>query len=221
MTLRAYYDEKLQKIRTEIVRMANLSSEMIERAVEAATSGNPARADSVIERDAVVDDLEEQVIREALTIMAREAPVAQDLRLLTSTLGVIGEIEKVADDAVKLARRSKQLGNRFPGELRAPLLEMGQMARKALAVAIKLYAEYEIDLASELIESDEQIDTQYSIACSQIVVLMRQDPQRIEDLLATMQIFHALEHIADRSVAVVKRLRMHYEAGPSTSVLGS
>lgn len=212
MTLRGYYDERIEQIRAEIVRMGNVSSEMIELAVDAAATGNQARADEVIERDDQVDFLEEEVIRNTVLLVMQESPVASDLRMLTSTLGVIGEIEKVADDAVKLARRSLRLKGKFPGELRSSLMEMGVAARRTLAGAIRLYAQYDPALAVEVIDGDEQIDTMYAVACHRITEFIQRAPQDTELYLSTMEIFHALEHIADRSVAIAKRMRVHYEA---------
>lgn len=218
MTLRGYFDDRLRDLQSQIVRMASVSNEMIERAIEAATTGNVSRAQEVIHQDDHVDDLEQKVIRETVLLVMREMPVARDLRVLTSTLGVIGEIEKIADDAVKLARRAITLGNRFPGELRTSLIEMGVASRRSLANATKLYTEYEPELAQTVIADDDTIDTLYTLACARIVDLMRQHPDRIEDYLSTMQMFHALEHIADRSVAVAKRLRLHYENFESDGV---
>jgi len=214
MTLRGYYDERIEQIRSEIVRMGDVASGMIELAVEAVVTGNVARAEEVINRDDQVDFLEEEIIRNTVFLVMQEAPVAGDLRMLTATLGVIGEIEKVADDAVKLARRAVRLEGQFPGELRSALHEMGIAARKSLAAAIRLYTKYENELALEVIDGDEQIDTRYAVACHRITELIQQDSSQTERYLGTMEIFHALEHIADRSVAIAKRMRVHYEVGP-------
>lgn len=213
MTLRRYYDERIDQIRSEIVRMGNLANEMIELAVEAAHTGNAELANEVIERDDQIDYIEEEVIRNTVLTVMQEAPVANDLRMLTSTLGVIGEIEKVADDAVKLARRSGLIGERFPGEMRAALVDIGVNARKAVASSIRLYTAYSSDLATSIISFDEEIDAQYSVACQRVVGLIEENPSETERYLKTIEIFHALEHIADRAVAIAKRLRVHYETG--------
>ena len=89
MTLRRYYDERLDQLRSEIVRMGNLANEMIELAVDAAQSGDVARAEEVIARDDQVDLLEEEVIRNTVLLVMQESPVASDLRQFAGTLGVI------------------------------------------------------------------------------------------------------------------------------------
>lgn len=217
MTLRGYYDERIEKIRSDVVRMGNLSSEMIELAVEAAANNDTAKADQVIDRDDQIDVLEEEVIRNTVLLVMQESPVASDLRMLTSTLGVIGEIEKVADDAVKLARRAESVKGQFPGEMRQALVSLGVAARKSLASALRLYTNYDPALAKEVILSDEMVDSQYAVACDRIVEFIQHDPALTRNYLSTIEIFHALEHIADRSVAIAKRLRVHYETDPLES----
>jgi phosphate transport system protein len=220
MSVRGSFDERISEIRTEIIRMGNLSSEMIDLAVQAATTGNEDHAREVIVRDDLVDSLEEEVIRATVMLVMREAPVAGDLRTLTSTLGVIGEFEKVADDAVKLARRARKVRGFFPGELKSSLVEMAGQSRKLLASCVRLYTHYDAALASEIVDADDVVDKQYSIACQRIIELIRENPVHAEKYVATMEIFHALEHIADRCVSVAKRLRVHYESPMTGSRLG-
>ncbi len=211
MTLRRYYDERMDQIRSEIVRMGNLANDMIEVSIQAALTGNELQATEVIRRDDEVDFLEEEIIRNTVLLVMQEAPVASDLRMLTSTLGVIGELEKVADDAVKLARRATHLDHDFPGELRASLIEIGALARKSLAASIRLYTQYDPNLASEIVDGDENIDTQYAIASQRLSKMIQEQPEKVETFMKTLEIFHALEHIADRAVAIAKRLRVHYD----------
>ncbi len=214
MGLRGYYDEKMEQIRAHIVEMGALSTLMIDQAVESALSGNPEPATAAIDQDDQVDVLEEQVIRDTVMLVMQEAPVAGDLRMLTSTLGVIGELEKVADDAVKLARRAHQIGSGFPGEMRAALIDLGSNAKMSLASALRLYTEYDPELATQIINFDEKIDLQYAAARQRLVQLVKERPDDAELTIITMSIFQALEHIADHAVSIAKRLRVHYESAP-------
>lgn len=215
MSLRQQYDERLELIRSQIIQMSTLATEMIEEAMAAVLEGNTDAAEAVIHRDDVVDALEETVIRETVLLVMQESPVASDLRILTSTLGVIGELEKVADDAVKLARRAKKLGGEFPDELRPALEDISTNCKRSLAGAIRLYTNYDSGLAQEIITLDEKIDLQYAVARKRIVEIIQEDPSCTESAVITMGIFHALEHVADHAVAIAKRLRVHYEAKPA------
>lgn len=210
MTLRRYYDERIEQIRSEIIRMGNIALDMIENAIQATLTGNSELAEEAILKDDEVDELEESVIKSTVLLVLQESPVASDLKLLTSTLGVIGEFEKIADDAVKLARRAAKIQSEFPGEMRTALMEMGVASRKALSSALRLYTAYDQALAEEIIESDETIDKMYAVACHRVTELIQENPAQTAQLLKIIDIFHALEHVADRAVAISKRLRVHY-----------
>lgn len=217
MTPRQRFDERLDQIRSDVVRMGNLASDMAQQAVEAMQTNDLALARQVVDSDDLVDQLEQDTIRATVVLVMQEAPVANDLRTLTSTLGVIGEIEKVADDAVKLARRATKIGGQFPGELRMALHEMGKQARLAFASALRLYTNYTPELAQEVIDFDEQVDRAYSDARDRAVQMIKENPDQAKSLVRTIDAFHALEHIADRAVAIAKRLKVHYESADAAS----
>ena len=142
----------------------------------------------------------------------QESPVAADLRFLVSTLGVVSEIEKVGDDAVKLARRATKLSGQFPPEMRVALLELGEAARRSFNSSIRLFSDYSTELSVEIVRGDKEIDTAYSQARNKVFNLIQQNPEATEHLVRTIEAFHALEHVADHAVAIAVRLRMVYEA---------
>lgn len=191
--------------------MGGIAAEMVRLAVEAVISGNSELAKTVIDMDDEVDALEKATLNETVRAVALEAPVASDLRMLVCTLGVIGEIEKIADDAVKLARRSTKLTGHFPAEMKLALHQLGEEARKVFAASLRLYVEYSAELAKETISSDEEIDGQYVRARNRVFDLIRESPQETEHLVRTIEAFHALEHVADHAVEIASRLRMHHE----------
>jgi phosphate transport system protein len=212
MTLRQHYDEKLEEIRSDILRMGSIAGEMVRLAVDAALNGDIELARRVVSMDDEVDELEKSTVNHAVRLVAMEAPVAGDLRMLVSTLGVIGEIEKVADDAVKLSRRATKLSGRFPAELKLALMELGEEVRKSFCAAMRLYTDYDPEMADAIIGGDEAIDGKYVEARNRVFELIQRNPEDTEHLVRTIEAFHALEHVADHAVEIAARLRMHYES---------
>ncbi|RYG36591.1 phosphate signaling complex protein PhoU [bacterium] len=210
--MRVHFGERLEEIRSDVVRMGNDAQEMVRLAVEATINGDDSLAEQVIEADDRVDDLERSVFNRTLITVLQEAPVANDLRLLISTLAVVSEIEKVGDDAVKLARRATKLHGVFPSEMRRALTELGDQSRRLLAASIRLYTEYSSSLAQEIILGDHEVDMAYTNARKAVLGLIRSQPENSEHLVRTMESFHALEHVADRAVAIAVRMQMAYEA---------
>ncbi len=208
MILRRNFTQTLDDIRSDVVRMGNRASEMVRQAVEATVTDDTDLARRVVEADDEVDSLEREATEKTVLTVLKEAPVAQDLRFLVSTLGVVGEIEKTADKAVKLARRALKLSGRFPGEMKMPLQTLGDMARRSFSNALKLYVEFDLTLAEEVVKSDEAIDKAYSGARDQLVALIQKDPSQANHYIQTMEAFHTLEHVADQAVAIAVRVWM-------------
>jgi len=193
--------------------MAGDANDMVRLAVEATLNGDLDLANRVIDSDDRIDDYERSIFNKSVVAVLQESPVAADLRLLISTLGIVGEIEKIGDDAVKLARRATKLSGQFPAELRIALVELGEAARKLFNASVRLYTDYSVTLAEEIIDGDQSIDTAYSKARKRGFDLIQQHPESTEHLVRTIEAFHALEHVADHAVAIALRMRMLNEAG--------
>lgn len=191
--------------------MGGEANEMVRLAVEATLNGDLDIAKRVIDSDDRVDEFERNAVNKTVLAVMQESPVAADLKFLVSTLGVVGEIEKVGDDAVKLARRASKLSGQFPPELRVALLELGEASRRSFNLSLRLYSEYSREMAKEIIDGDEQIDTAYSLSRNRVFALIRMNPEATEHLVRTIEAFHALEHVADHAVSIAVRLRMLYE----------
>jgi len=203
-TYRHAYEEILQAV----VRMGAAVNNLVKMSIDAALTGDLGQIDAVISGDDEVDAYELDIFKKTVAIVLRETPVAQDYRVLVATLGVVGEIERAADDAVKLARRAKKLRGQFPSEMRVPLVELGEEARRVFSAALRLYTEYTCDLADEIIAADEGIDTRYSAARARVIEMIRANPENTEHLIRTIDAFHALEHVADHGVEIARRLKM-------------
>lgn len=213
--LRQQYSQVLDGIRHDVVRMGTRVNDLVKIAVDAALNGDLDLAQQVIQDDDEIDRYEQDIHQRTVLTVMQEAPVAADFRFLVSALGVVGELEKAADDAVKLARRARKLSGHFPVELKVALVELGEESRQMFNAAIRLFADYSPELALEIIKSDKGVDTHYSHARDRVIEMIRVNPENTENLVRTIDAFHALEHIADHAVEIARRMKMLYEARPS------
>ncbi len=213
--LRQQFSQVLDEIRRDIVRMGGRVNDLVKLAIDAALGGDLDLAQRVIADDDEIDAYEQDIHRRTVLTVLQEAPVAADYRFLVSALGVVGEVEKAADDAVKLARRVKKLSGNFPTELKVALVELGEESRRMFAASIRLFTEYSPELADEIIANDKEVDTRYSKARNRVIEMIRENPENSESLVRTIDSFHALEHVADHAVEIARRMKMLYEARPS------
>lgn len=191
--------------------MGTRANELVKQAVDSLLNGDVDLAQTVIRNDDDVDRMEQETHKRTVLTVMQEAPVATDLRFLISTLGVVSEIEKTADDAVKLSRRACKLTNQFPSEMKVALLELGEESRKMFAAALRLYMDYSHELAEEIVRSDKGVDTRYSQARDRVIELIQANPENTGHLVRTIECFHALEHVADHAVEIARRMMMLYE----------
>ncbi len=214
--LRQQFSQILDEIRRDVVRMGGRVNDLVKQAVDAALTGDLELAHGVIANDDEIDRYEEEIHRRTVLTVLQEAPVAADYRFLVSALGVVGEVEKAADDAVKLARRVKKLSGHFPTEMKVALQELGEVSRQMFSASLKLFTDYSEELALEIIANDKDVDTRYSQARNRVIEMIRENPENSENLIRTIDSFHALEHVADHAVEIARRMKMLYEARPSS-----
>lgn len=219
MTIRHHFDERLHEIEQSIVQMGNRVSDMLTAAIKATSTHDRNLARQVIGADNEIDQLEEDVLRDTCLLVMQEAPVATDLRRLTATLGIVGEIEKYGDDAVKLARRSIKVGDRFKAELIGDLVQLGTQTNFVLGSAIRLYTGYDPEIVNEVRAYEARVDQEVKSVRNRIFKMIEENPPEAEALIRTLSIFQACEHAADHAVAMVDRLQMHY--GPASVPSGS
>ncbi|BBO23529.1 MAG: phosphate transport system regulatory protein PhoU [Chthonomonadaceae bacterium] len=210
MTLRQNYDEQLLELQSMVTRMGGIATEMVRSACAAIQTGDLENARATIERDNEVDELEEQITLRAVVLVMKESPVAGDLKMLTSALGVVGEIEKAADHAVKLARRATKLTGQFPAELKANLAELAELSIKQFTLSLKLFMEFDGDLAEEIIRNDKVVDELYTVARNRVIELIRKSPESADVYVRSIDALHALEHVADHATEIAERLRLHF-----------
>lgn len=206
--MRTHFDERLLTIKNQVISMGNVAHEMVRKASESVIFSNPSLAHDVIREDDTVDIAERKVMQDAIMLVMSESPVASDLRFLISTLGVVSEIEKVADDAVKLSRRSLKLGSNFPSTMKVQLSELSEQVRRQFASSLRLYSEFSPELAKSIVDHDEVVDTAYSQARDQILELLKKDPSDPVAHVRTIEVFHALEHVSDHAVSIAKRMQL-------------
>jgi phosphate transport system protein len=213
-SFRQHFEQRIEGIRHDVLVMGGKVNQLVKLATDSILTGDPHLASQVIELDDEVDRLESEIYRRTMITVLQEAPVAADYKFLMAALGVVGELEKAADDAVKLSRRAKKLVGHFPSELKLALSELGEVSRQMFNASLRLFAEYSEGLASEIVAKDETADDCYSQAREQVIEMIRENPGESEHLVRTIDCFHALEHVADHAVEISKRMNMLYLSNP-------
>ena len=153
-----HFHEELQELNDDILKMGTLAEEQIARSIAALKSRDVAMARMVIDADAKVDELELVIDEKCLDLIARQQPMAVDLRFITTGMRLNGELERVADLAVDVAQRVLEISDQA---LLKPLVDIPKLAliaQKMVKTAIDSFITRDSDLARSVILMDAEAD---------------------------------------------------------------
>jgi len=192
--------------------MGHIVLEMISLGVKIAVDDEPNLLDQIYAHELEVDALDKSLSERAIVTIGFENPVAGDLLLLSATLAMVAELEKVGDEATKMATRICKLRGEFPYEMRDHLQDMARQAQANLRDGLRLYSQYSREAADGIVARDDVVDRSYKTCRGLILRMMEEEGSaNLRQLLRCIEVFHALEHISDHASNIAKRLRNCYE----------
>lgn len=195
------YDHELETIRSKVLLMGGLVETQFLDAMTCFRIGNPERADRVIAEDDEVNQLEVSLDDACSHLIVRRQPTANDLRTVMATIKVITDLERIGDEASKIARTSKGLHSRG-----APGLNHYEMVRTIatstsdmLHDALDAFARLDGKQALQLIAQDAVIDHEFKSIMRNLITFMMEDPRTISSALDTLWVAKAIERIGDHA----------------------
>jgi len=196
---REQFHTELLKLQQEILRMGALVEEQMARAVQSLTEQNLELADLVVADDDKVDNLEMDIERRCLTMLALQQPLAGDLRTVSTALKIITDLERMADHAVDIAKVTRQIA---PEPFVKPLVDIPRMATVAAHMvrsALNAYVARDVDMALAMIRMDDEVDHLYRVIFEDLLDIMRQDPASSYQATYLLFVANYLERIADHA----------------------
>ena len=204
--MRQQFAEELKGITDLLVEMTHLVGSAMQRATTSLLDADLVLAESVIAADEKVDELHAALEEQALSTMARQAPVATDLRLIVAGLRMSSDLERMGDLARHVAKvaRMRYPESAVPPELRDTILEMGQIAERLVVKTGSIIASRNIDAAAELETDDDKMDRLHR---SLFTKLLDDDWEYgIEPAIDITLIGRYYERYADHAVSVARRV---------------
>ena len=207
------YDHELFDIRSRVLSLGGLVEDQIHSAVKALLEGDTDLGERVIVDDYKVNSLEVSIDEECTQILALRQPTARDLRLVVAVIKTITDLERIGDEAKRIARHAIDLAAHFPK--RNQLTELGELARQARALirdALDAFARMDVDTALQVAERDKQVDSVYESIMRQQLTYMMEDPRLIPVSLGIMWSARSLERIGDRACNICEYV-IYYAMG--------
>jgi len=194
------FDAELESVRSRVLQMGGLVEEQILRAVEALDTGDMERIEKTIADDHRVNALEVGLDEACVHIIARRQPAAGDLRLLITVIKTITDLERIGDEAEKIARMAKLIHAAERQHL--PRVDIKHVAQRAVAMlrqSLDAFARLDVAEATRVVKQDTAVDDEYRAIMRQLITYMMEDPRTITRALEILFIAKAIERIGDHA----------------------
>ena len=195
------YDAELEAVRAKVLQMGGLVEQQIVNALEALVSVNPKLAEEVMEADHRVNALEVQVDEDCSHIIARRQPAAGDLRMIMMVVKTITDLERIGDEATKIARVAQKIyeSDRMYKPRFNEINTMVGLVREMLRTSLDAFARLDVTKTVNVARQDEQVDEQFRAAMRQLITFMLEDPRTISMSLEVLFVAKAIERIGDHA----------------------
>jgi phosphate transport system protein len=201
--IRAHYQEELSVLEERALDGLDLVVAALDRAVEAVQHQDIELAELVIADDDVIDGRYLEIHQAILTLLATQAPVATDLRLIAALLHVMKNIERMGDQCVNIAKLIPIAGHEPPADEKMLnyLVTMGKSLRTQIRQAKRAFEDRDVDMARDLVRQDDLIDS-LNKECFHRAIEIGDEQDRREWAMTMMLVARALERIGDNAVDV-------------------
>ena len=203
------FDRDLGKLEAELILMSGLVEQAIFNALNALKYRDVEKSQKVIDEDDNIDQTELEIERTCIELIRREAPMAGDLRRIVASLHIAGELERIGDYAEGIAKISITMGAQPPLKELIDIPRMGDMAVRMLKRSLEAFISRDADLVRnlsvELEKEDDAVDDLYAKVQTDLLELVKADPENAEPATYLMRVAHNVERVADRAMNIVER----------------
>ena len=202
------YDQDLEAIRSKMMQMGGLVEAQIRSAMEGFLEGDLDRIEQVVAADAKVNELEIAIDDGLGHIIVRRQPAASDLRLIMAMGKSVTDLERVGDEAAKIARMAKELHNSGPSR-QVRMATIGHVSDTALGMlrrSLDAFARLDAAAAARVIAEDQAIDAEFRAIIRQLITFMMEDPRTITASLHVVWVAKAFERIGDHAKNIAEQV---------------
>jgi phosphate transport system protein len=200
------YDQDLETLRSGVLQMGGLVEAQVRGAIDAFSSGNPEVIAQVVANEPRVNEFEVGIDNDCSHIIVKRQPAAGDLRLIMAISKTVTDLERIGDEAEKIARMSKQIHERGPTKFQrfANIRHVADIALSMLHQALDAFARLDAAEAAGIIKQDVAIDTEFRSILRQLITFMMEDPRTISTALEVVWVAKAIERIGDHAKNVAE-----------------
>ena len=197
------FDVQLANLRNMVLEMGGLVEDQIKNAVKSLDDEDLTLAREVIARDQIINGLQVKIDEDTITLIATRQPVGSDLRLIMSLSKAVTDLERIGDEAEKIARMTIKTYDVVSSPPSAKLLRdvtpMAKLATDMLHGCLDALARVDVEMAVNVARGDDNLDQEFQSALRRLITYMMEDPRTIGHAISVLFIIKALERIGDHA----------------------
>lgn len=201
------FNEELEDVRSKVLQMGGVVEEQLANALKVFLNGEVTFAETVIKADAVVNSLEVEIDEDCTRIVARRQPAATDLRLVMTVSKTINDLERIGDEAKRVAKMSrKDMDGILRDDVRTDLVHMGELVREMLRQILDAFARTDMETAVLVVKADGKVDKKFKKIVKQLMERMSSDPESVPAVMKVMWAVRSLERMGDRCQNIAEHI---------------
>jgi len=205
--MRKTFHEHLEELRGTVIRLGALTTELVSAATQSLLDGDLALAEQAVSNDDIIDQLTHTVEDECFALLARQQPMATDLRTILATLRIAHELERSADLSVNIAKATRRLWpNQLDPKVRGIVDQMGRQAANQTRLALDAYADADPSWARALADMDDAMDELTKSLFRYVLSLAPADEATVQQAVQIALVGRHFERIADHAVTIAERV---------------
>ncbi len=208
--LSTQFDNELSGISTRVLEMGGLVESQVAQAVHALANFHGEGALLVLKTEERVNAMEVEIDRDLSSIIARRQPTARDLRLLIAVSKTIANLERIGDEAARIARTVQRLlGSGVSSRMRLPVADLTfecELATRQLRKVLDAFARLDVDSAVEVLRQDDQIDQEFDGLMRKLITYMMEDPRTISSAIDLVFVAKAIERVGDHAKNLAEQI---------------
>jgi phosphate transport system protein len=201
------FNAELDAMKKHLLEMGGLVEQQLSRAVQALAERDSGIADDVLSAEGEINAMDRQIDEECSRILARRQPAASDLRLVLAVAKSTTDLERVGDEACKIARQAIRISELPPSPSNyTEVRQIGRHVAALLRESLDAFARLDVERAIEVVMNDGHVDAEYDSAVRSLVTFMMEDARNIGSVLHEMWALRSLERIGDHATNIAEQV---------------
>lgn len=197
--MRNRFDIELDKLNNMLIEMGLMVENAIENAMEALLKKDSSLAKEVISKDSDIDHLEKEIESKCMSLLLKQHPVASDLRLISSALKMITDMERIGDQATDIAEISLRIARDNYSILIDDISQMASITISMVKSSVEAFTTGDLSLADQVILKDDQVDRLFDLIKNDLIDLIHKNPKFGEQAIDFLMVAKYLERIGDHA----------------------